>query len=43
MTDELKRELGILPDEPVEPEPVLDLPPPPAAKKKGLLSRLFGL
>jgi metal-sulfur cluster biosynthetic enzyme len=43
MTDELKRELGILPEEPVEPEPVLEIPPaPPAPKKKGLLSRLFG-
>lgn len=45
MTDELKRELGILPEEreePVEPEPVLEAPPP-APKKKGLLSRLFGL
>ncbi|HXF64097.1 MAG TPA: metal-sulfur cluster assembly factor [Caldilineaceae bacterium] len=44
MTDELKRELGILPEEPaepVEPEPALELPPP-APKKKGLLSRLFG-
>ncbi|MEM7532097.1 MAG: metal-sulfur cluster assembly factor [Chloroflexota bacterium] len=44
MTDDLKRELGILEPEPdmtiSEPEPEL-LPPPPA-KKKGLLSRLFG-
>lgn len=46
MTEELKRELGILPDEAAEeeePEPVLEIdPPPPPAKKKGLLGRLFG-
>jgi metal-sulfur cluster biosynthetic enzyme len=48
MTEELKRELGILPpsedDELEEPEPVLavELPPPPPVKKKGLLGRLFG-
>ena len=44
MTDDLKRELGILPveDEEEEDEPVLFLPPPPEPKKKGLLSRLFG-
>lgn len=43
MTDELKRELGILTDEAEEPEPELEIdPPPPAPKKKGLLSRLFG-
>jgi metal-sulfur cluster biosynthetic enzyme len=43
MTDELKRQLGILPEEvEEEPEP-LPLPsPPPTPKKKGLLSRLFG-
>jgi metal-sulfur cluster biosynthetic enzyme len=45
MTEELKRELGILPAEDEEPEPELeiDVPPPaPAAQKKGLLGRLFG-
>lgn len=45
MTEELKRELGILPPEDEQPEPELeiDVPPPaPAAKKKGLLGRLFG-
>jgi metal-sulfur cluster biosynthetic enzyme len=45
MTDELKRELGILPPEDEEPEPplVIETPPPlPAPQKKGLLSRLFG-
>lgn len=45
MTDDLKRQLGILPiegeEEEVEPEP-LPPPPPPAPKKKGLLGRLFG-
>ena len=43
MTDDLKRQLGILPDEDEEPEAELpiDLPPPPP-KKKGLLGRLFG-
>jgi metal-sulfur cluster biosynthetic enzyme len=48
MTDELKRELGIL-DEPDqadedEEEPVLEIDPPPPQppKKKGLLGRLFG-
>jgi metal-sulfur cluster biosynthetic enzyme len=46
MTDELKRELGIHPDEPdeEEEEPLLIAPPPPPApKKKGLLGRLFGM
>lgn len=46
MTEELKRELGILPPEDAEPEPplVIETPPPmPAPQKKGLLSRLFGL
>ncbi len=40
MTEELRRELGIIPEE----EPALELPPPPppAPKKKGLLGRLFG-
>ncbi len=47
MTDDLKRELGILTDEAdeeaEEPEPKLEIDPPsPAPKKKGLLSRLFG-
>lgn len=43
MTDELKRELGIIPDE-EEEEETLYIPPPPAPepKKKGLLGRLFG-
>jgi metal-sulfur cluster biosynthetic enzyme len=43
MTDDLKRQLGILQDEEEEDEePVLVLPPPPPPKKKGLLGRLFG-
>ena len=44
MTDDLKRQLGILQveDEEEDDEPVLFLPPPPEPKKKGLLSRLFG-
>jgi metal-sulfur cluster biosynthetic enzyme len=43
MTEELKRELGIIPSEDEEPEPVLEIaPPPPAPKKKGLLGRIFG-
>lgn len=44
MTEELKRELGILPAEDEEPEPELeiDVPPAPAEQKKGLLGRLFG-
>jgi len=43
MTEELKRELGILPDEEEEEEyePIFT-PPPPPSKKKGFLSRLFG-
>jgi metal-sulfur cluster biosynthetic enzyme len=41
MTDELKRELGIIEEE--EEEPLyIPPPPPPAPKKKGLLGRLFG-
>lgn len=42
MTDDLKRQMGIL--EPVE-DPVLEIeltPPPPPPKKKGLLGRLLG-
>jgi hypothetical protein len=46
MTEELKRELGILPpsedDELGEPVLAVELPPPPPVKKKGLLGRLFG-
>lgn len=43
MTDELKRELGILQDEDDEPEYVpVYTPPPPVPKKKGILGRLFG-
>lgn len=45
MTDDLKRELGIIEDDETlieaepEPEPVL---PPPMPKKKGFFRRLFG-
>lgn len=39
MSDELKQELGLLPDE--EPLP-MELPPPPPPKKKGFLRRLIG-
>lgn len=47
MTEELKRELGIIEDEtplskPAEPEPEVAYLPPPPPKKKGLLSRIFG-
>lgn len=43
MTDDLKRELGILePEEEPELEIDLPLPPPPPPKKKSLLGRLFG-
>ena len=43
MTENLKRLLGLLPDEDEEPEPELPIdPPPPPPKKKGLLGRLFG-
>lgn len=44
MTEELQRELGILEDdEPeLEIEPEIYAPPPAPAKKKGLLSRIFG-
>lgn len=42
MTDELKRELGILPDEEPEYVPSYTPPPPPAPKKKGFFGRLFG-
>ena len=46
MTEELKRELGIIPDEEdLEPELEIEAPPPPPlpVKKKGLLGRLFGI
>lgn len=41
MTDELKRELGILE---AEEEPILEIdpPPPPLPKKRGFFGRLFG-
>lgn len=42
MTDALKRQLGLLPDEDEEPSLPIDLPPPQPPKKKGLLGRLFG-
>ena len=45
MTEELKRELGIIPDDEEEEEtyePVIESPPPPPPKKKGFFSRLFG-
>jgi len=42
MTDALKRQLGILPDEEEEPPLPIDPPPPLPPKKKGLLGRLFG-
>ena len=35
MTPNLKRLLGILPDEDEEPEPALEIEPPPPVKKKG--------
>ena len=42
MTPELKKLLGIEPDELDEPEPELVYePPPPAKKKRGLLGWLF--
>ncbi len=41
MTDELKRELGIIEDE-EELEPELEIDPPPVPQKKGLLGRIFG-
>lgn len=42
MTPELKRLLGILPEEEEEPEPELEpAPPPPVKKKGGLLGWLF--
>lgn len=44
MTEELKRELGILDAEEEEEEPQLEIEvPPPPPKKKGLLGRLFGM
>jgi hypothetical protein len=42
MTDELKRQLGIIEDEEAEEEEPLYIPPPPAPKKKGFFGRLFG-
>jgi len=44
MTDELKRQLGIIADEEAEDEEPLYIPPPPpsAPKKKGFFGRLFG-
>ncbi len=44
MTDDLKRQLGIIVDdhEEEELEPQLEIDPPPPPKKKGLLDRLFG-
>ncbi len=45
MTEELKRELGIIPGEEDEEEyePEIELPPPPPPpKKKSFLGRLFG-
>ncbi len=42
MTDDLKRELGILPDDEPEPEPVYSPPPLPQPAKKGFFGRLFG-
>jgi metal-sulfur cluster biosynthetic enzyme len=44
MTEELKRQLGILPEEELEEEEeaYIPPPPPPAPKKKGLLGRIFG-
>ena len=42
MTPELQRQLGLLEEPEEEPELVLELPPPPAPKKKGLFGRIFG-
>ena len=44
MTDDLKRQLGILDAQEEEPEPQLEIDPPPPdpPEKKGFLSRLFG-
>jgi len=43
MTEDLKRQLGILPEEEeIEEEPLYIPPPPPAPVKKGFLGRLFG-
>lgn len=43
MTPELKKLLGLLPDEEeeAEPEAAIEPPPPPAKKKRGLLGWLF--
>ena len=50
MTDELKRELGIIEDESmsnepslITPEPTLPPVPPPAPRKKNFVQRLFGM
>ena len=42
MTDDLKRQLGILDEPEQEPELEIDLSPPEPPKKKGLFGRLFG-
>ena len=44
MTDDLKRQLGILDAQEEEPEPQLEIDPPPPdpPEKKGFFSRLFG-
>jgi metal-sulfur cluster biosynthetic enzyme len=44
MTDDLKRQLGILDDDEDDAyeEPMRLEPPPPPPKKKGLLGRIFG-
>jgi len=44
MTDDLKRQLGILDAQEEEPEPQLEIDPPPPEppEKKGFFGRLFG-
>jgi metal-sulfur cluster biosynthetic enzyme len=42
MTPELQRQLGIIEEPDEEPAFVIELPPPPAPQKKGLLGRIFG-
>jgi metal-sulfur cluster biosynthetic enzyme len=42
MTDDLKRQLGIMAEEEEEEPLYIPPPPPPAPKKKGLLGRIFG-